>query len=242
MKKIKLKRFIAIDPAHCSVAASATIGEFYDKGIDYNLVKGISYKKICKTIAKNEEGLDSSQICMLLNHIGFKKVTLITSDLAMVDYRWKDYGKRKMKGVLKEACSTQKDKIARGLVKDLYKWYSLDGFDNNIKVDYNFGKHIRKQLSKGKPLLLSFNWTMFFRFTKEKVNGDEDAVNGDYQHHSVAINGYDSKGVWIVDSHIGRYTYKRKKYSKGYYKMPWENLMTSMGEGDIIIPDDYCKE
>ena len=52
-------------------------------------------------------------------------------------------------------------------------------------------------------------------------------------------NGYDDKGVWRVDSHHQHYKYKRKKYKKGFYKISWENLLTCMGQGDIILPDDY---
>ena len=57
----------------------------------------------------------------------------------------------------------------------------------------------------------------------------------------MAVNGYDDKGVWIVDSHHKCYKYKRKKYRRGFYKIPWENLMTIMGQGDIIIPSNYVE-
>ena len=102
-----------------------------------------------------------------------------------------------------------------------------------------FGKYIRKHLNKKKPLIITFNWTMFFKFAKEDENVKEDPINGSYTEHAVAINGYDNRGVWIVDSHHECYKYKRKKYRKGFYKISWENLMTIMGEGDVFLPDDY---
>jgi hypothetical protein len=76
-------------------------------------------------------------------------------------------------------------------------------------------------------------------FSKEDENGNIDTINGDYMEHAVAANGYDDNGVWIVDSHHEFYKYKRKKYRKGFYKISWENLMSCMMQGDVIIPDQY---
>lgn len=236
MKRIKVTHFLQ-DPSHCAVAAIASLTNFYNPAIDYNYVKKIAYKKISKKIIN--EGLDSFQICTLLNYLGFKNVSLITTDLSFVDYIWCEYGKRKMKKVLKESINSKKDKDEKKITKSLYKWYSLKSYNNNIKIDYNFGKYIRKQLNSRKPLILSFNWTMFFKFVKEGEFG-ADPINGDVQEHAVVVNGYDKNGVWVVDSHHQFYTYKRKKYRRGFYKISWENLMTIMGQGDVIISNDYC--
>ena len=176
---------------------------------------------------------------MLLNHLGFKKVTLVTNDFMCVDHSWSDYGKRKMNKVLKDSIANKKDKEEKGLTKNLYKWHNFKECDNTIKIDYNFGEYIRGHLNKGKPLIITFNWTMFFRFAKEGEYGTPDPINGDFEEHSVVANGYDKNGVWIVDSHHKHYKYKRKKYKRGFYKMSWENLCTAMGQGDVIIPDNY---
>ena len=146
-----------------------------------------------------------------------------------------------MKEVLSDSVSTKKDKDEKCLTKNLYKWYTLEGYDNNIKIDYNFGKYIRGHLNRKNHLILSFNWTMFFKFAKEGDFGD-DPVNGESEEHAVVANGYDKNGVWIVDSHHQCYKYSRKKYRKGFYKISWENLMTAMGQGDVIIPNNYCIE
>ena len=178
---------------------------------------------------------------MLLNLLGFQNVSLVTSDFSCIDYSWCDYGKRKMKEVLEQSIYTKKEKEERALTKNLYKWYTLQGYNNSIKIDYNFGRYIRKQLNKRKPLILSFNWTMFFKFAKEGEVGP-DPINGESEEHAVVANGYDKNGVWVVDSHHNYYTYNRKKYRRGFYKISWENLFTIMGEGDVIIPNDYYIE
>ena len=82
---------------------------------------------------------------------------------------------------------------------------------------------------------------MFFRFPKEDEKENIDIINGKSQEHVVVANGYDDKGVWVVDSHHKYYKYKRKKYRRGFYKISWENLMTIIGEGDIIVPEEYQK-
>ncbi len=237
MKRIKVTHFLQ-DPNLCAVAAVAVIANFYNPYIDYEYVKEIAYKKISKKIS--DEGLDSPDICMLFNYLGFREVSLITSDLSCIDYTWCKYGKKKMKEVLKESISLKKDKEEKILVKKLYKWYSLKGYHNNIKIDYDFGKSIRKHLKKRSPLILTFNWTMFFKFVKIGDSGN-DPINGETEEHAVVANGYDKNGVWIVDSHHNYYKYNRKKYRRGFYKISWENLLSVMGQGDVIIPEKYIE-
>jgi hypothetical protein len=236
MKRLKVSRYLQ-DPAHCAVAACSVIANYYNSTIDYEKVKEITYKKIAKNVA--EVGLDSGEICHLLNLLGFKEVTLVSSNLEAFDYSYSHYGKRKMTEHLKMAAENKKDEEFKESLKCIYKWYKQPGYKNNIKITYNFGKYIRKYLSKKKPVILTFNWTMFMEFSKENESGNIDTINGDYVEHAVVANGYDDKGVWIVDSHHEYYKYKRKKYRKGFYKISWENLMTCIGQGDVILPDEY---
>ncbi len=238
MKRIKVTHFLQDSTSTCGVAACAVVSNFYNSDIDYEKAKDVTYKQIDKKIFK--DGMDSSQICMLLNYLGFNSVTLVTSDLSCIDFSWSQYSKRKMKEVLKETYMNKKDKEEKAVSINLYKWYS-SGYDNRLVIDYNFGRYIRSRLNENKLLILSFNWTMFFKFSKEGKKY-EDPINGDSQEHAVVVNGYDKNGVWIVDSHHQNYKYKRKKYRKGFYKMSWENLMTCMGQGDVIIPDGYNGE
>lgn len=237
MKRIKVTHYLQDSANTCAIAACAVVSNFYNSDMDYEKVKDITYKKIDKKISK--EGMDSAQICMLLNEIGFNKVTLVTSDFSIIDYEWRGYGKRKMKEVLEETYMNKKDKEEKVVSRNLYDWYSSK-YNNRLVIDYNFGRYIRARLNKKKPLILSFNWTMFFKFSKEGKKY-EDPINGNPQAHAVAVNGYDDNGVWIVDSHHQNYKYKRKKYKRGFYKISWENLMTCIGQGDVYLPSDYIK-
>ena len=235
MKRLKVTHYLQ-DPCCCSVAACATVANYYDPDINYDIAKRLAEKKVAKKVV--DEGLDSAQVCMLLNRLGFYKVRYVTSILDIVDYEWQGFGRRKMLAVMEESASVKKDKIDRANARLVIKWLKDTEYDNNIIVSYDFGKYIRQHLNKKKPVILSFNWTMFQKFAKEGDHGP-DPFNGDEELHAVVANGYDAKGVWIVDSHHQYYKYKRKKYRKGFYKISWENLMTCMGQGDVFLPEEY---
>jgi len=239
MRRIKVKHFLQ-DPAHCAVASCAVVANYYNKEIDYNYAKELAYKKISKNI--KDEGLDSGQICLLLNYLGFNKVTLVSSDLDIFDYTWEKYGKRKLKEVLKNTKNKKKDDGDKELVGNVYKWYVKKGYNNVIKIDYDFGKYIKKHLNRKKPVILTFNWTMYMKFAKAGEDNKEDPINGDYEEHAVAVNGYDNNGIWVVDSHHKYYKYKRKKYRRGFYKMKWEHFFSCAHQGDVYLPDDYCED
>jgi len=236
MKRIKVTHFLQ-DPSHCAVAACAVAANHYNPKIDYEYTKKLSYKKISKKIG--EEGLDTGQICILLNNLGFRKVTLLTSDFTAWDYSWKKFGSRKILEALKESLIKKKDREEKSLTRNLIKWVSSSGNKSVIKITYDFGRYMRAALNKHKPVILTFNWTMFFEFAKENDKGEIDVANGEGVDHAVVANGYDKNGIWIVDSHHNFYTYSRKKYKKGFYKISWEHLFTCMGQGDVIIPEDY---
>ena len=238
MKRLKVTRYLQ-DPSHCAVGVCAAVANFYNRDIDYKYVKKIAYKKVNENIS--EEGLETSEICMLLNYLGFQKITLVTSDFTIVDYMWSEFSKKKMKETLKNSVANKEDKEDKNLTKNLYKWYNLKHYDNILKIDYNFGKYIRKHLNKRKPVVITFNWTMFQKYSKENEYGNNDPINGDFTEHAVVANGYDDNGVWVVDSHHQFYKYKRKKYRRGFYKISWENLMTIIGQGDVVLPDNYIE-
>jgi hypothetical protein len=235
MRRIKVTHFLQ-DPSYCTVGACSTVTNYYNKEMNYKCVKEVAIKKISKKIG--EVGLDSGEICSLLNVLGFKKVTLVSSDLNVFDYDWSNFGKKKMKNILEESIKKKKSKEDKDTVKSVYKWYVKKGCNNIIKIDYNFGKYIRKHLNSRKPVILTFNWTMLMKFAKEGDKG-ADQINGAEEEHAVVANGYDKHGVWIVDSHHQYYKYKRKKYRKGFYKLPWEHLFSCMGQGDVILPEQY---
>ena len=236
MPKVKINRFLQ-DPGFCAVATCATLANFYDSSINYNYVKELLKIDSIESF----DGLDSGEIGILLNKLGFKKVTIVTSDFKVVDYSWENYGRKR----LVECLLRMRDrKTPDGYVdcKDFYKWLKDFNYDNNLIIDYNFSYYIKKFLDKKIPIALSFNWTMFFKYTKEKDYGALDSYRGSYSHHIVVAYGYDNRGVYICDSHHKLYKYKRKKYRNGFYKISWENLMTIMGQGDLFLAENYTRE
>jgi ABC-type bacteriocin/lantibiotic exporter with double-glycine peptidase domain len=237
MKRLKVTHYLQ-DPCCCAVASCATAANYYNSEINYENTK-ILAKKISKKVA--DEGIESSQICMLLNKLGFHKVTYITSYLNLVDYDWQKFGRKRMIKIMEQSVTAKKDKDEKAMTRLALKWLKDFEYDNQLIISYDFGKYIRQHLNKKMPVILGFNWTMFQKFAKDGENGP-DPFNGEEQEHAVVVNGYDDKGVWIVDSHHKFYKYKRKKYRRGFYKISWENLMTCMGQGDVYLPSDYSIE
>ena len=237
MKRLKVTHYLQ-DPCYCSVAACATAANYYNSEINYEIAKE-KVNKISKKVG--EEGLESPSICRFLNQLGFYKVTYITSYLNLVDYGWYKFGRKRMIKEFEKSLTIKKDKDEKWLTRETIKWLKDFQYDNNLIISYDFGKYIRQHLNKKKPVVLSFNWTIFQKFAKEGENGS-DPYNGDSEEHAVVANGYDDKGIWIVDSHHSYYKYKRKKYRKGFYKISWENLMTCIGQGDVYLPEEYYIE
>jgi len=236
MKRLKVTHFLQ-DPAHCAVAACSVAGNFYNKEINYENTKKLAYKKVYGKV--KDEGLESAQMGMLLNQLGFYKVIIITSYLNLVDYEWQNFSREKIIKAFELSLTKKKEKEEKAMTRLNLKWLKDYDYDNQLIISYDFGKYIRQHLNKGKPVVLSFNWTMFQKFAKSVEDGSNDPYNGLEEEHAVVANGYDGKGVWIVDSHHQYYKYKRKKYRKGFYKISWENLMSCMGQGDVILPEEY---
>jgi len=226
--KIKVKRYVQ-DPSYCAVASIASISNYYNKDIDYEKTKSIANRLFRRKKGKPFEGLETQKMGLLLNAVGFNKVTIISSNLDYLDYEWSTKNK---KHLVETFLNKSKER------KCDYKWYcrSMHKFLTNRKknqliIDYNFGEYIRKSIDDGMPLIATFNWTMFFRYKK-----DED---GEFEEHAVVVNGYNKKEAMIIDSHVGFYKNRLKKYSKGFYNIGWENLMTIIGPGDLILASDY---
>jgi hypothetical protein len=226
--KIKVKRYVQ-DPSYCTVASIASVANFYNKDIDYKKTKSITHKLFRRKKEQPFEGLETQKMGLLLNAVGFNKVTIISSNLDFLDYDWSTKSK---KHLVETFLNKSKER------KCDYKWYcrSMHKFltnrnKNKLIIDYDFGKHIRKSIDNGMPLIATFNWSMFFRYKKDK--------DDDYDEHAVGVNGYNKKEAMITDSHAGFYKYRLKKYSKGAYNIGWENLMTIIGPGDLILASDY---
>jgi uncharacterized protein YvpB len=130
----------------------------------------------------------------------------------------------------------------RGINQSFRNFLQKKSFSNQLVIDHHFSSHIREALDNGLPVLVSFNWNMYFEYpkAKEKKNPEfKDVISGYPEHHAVVARGYNDKYIHIVDSHWEYYKRKLSKFRKGYYTIPWEEFMTVMGMGDVIIPEDY---
>lgn len=236
MRKLRVTRYKQ-QPGHCAVASCATIANFYNSEIDYEKTQKIAKKTVSPDI---DEGLDSGEIGSLLNYLGFQKVTVVTTNLHLFDYNWNRFNKNKLLSNMDTMAKTYRGEY-RGVLKTLRTWLRCDQFDNNIVIDYDFGKYIRQSLDNKIPLVLSFNWTMYFKYPKY-LEDVLDAFKGEIEEHAVVAHGYNKKGVHICDSHHECYKYKLKRYRDGLYTIPWEQLMTIMGWGDLYIPENYERQ
>lgn len=218
-------------PGECSIAAAASLANFFDSDITYNKVRKMVPKRLRKA------GLETAQEARLLNQLGFEAITIVTADLNLIDFGWAKYTKksivRRMK-MLRAHYRRTKDKILVEYVDDMIIWLEDDRYDNNIVIDYEFKKHIRKQLARGVPVGAAINWTSLFKFSKgdRRQNGD---INGEPEDHAIVLRGCDDKGVFVVDSHHKCYTGKRAKYKNGYYKLPWDIFLVNIPSGDLIL-------
>ena len=234
---LKVTRYLQ-DPSCCAIAACATVANFYNKSLNYEKTKEITLLKIFKKPSDIENGLDSGQICLLLNYLGFDKVTLVSTNLHYLDYSWAKLKRNKLLKELKEFIKRNRKKDYIDDCNSIYKWLKKEDYDNNIIIDYNFGERIRGYLDDNKPIVITFNWTMFFKRAKYKYE-DIDPIKGEYEEHAVVVYGYDEKGVFVCDSHYSYYKYDLAKYRNGFYQIEWEKLMTIMGLGDVYIPEKY---
>lgn len=237
--KLKLERYRQ-EPSCCSIAAIAAVAHFYNKGWDYENVKGIS-----ESIIKSEvvEGLYTSEIASVLNAIGFKEVHIVSSNLEYLDCSWVDLSHKKIVDKLTKVLKSNNDSLDTTMIKQLIGFLSDERYHNRIVISHMFGDRIREYLQAGKPLILSFNWNKLFGFTKYNEKGKPDDINGECEDHAVVASGYDDDGVFIIDSHHEYYKYRLKTYRNGRYHVGWEELMSIMGgDGELIVPMNYSSD
>lgn len=227
---LSVKRFKQF-PSECAIAAASSLANFFDPGIVYKDVRELVPKRL------RSEGLETAQEARLLNRLGFEAITIVTADLNLVDFGWAKYTKksiiRRMK-MLRAHYRRTKEKYLVVYVDDMIDWLEDERYDNNIVIDYEFKRHIKKQLARGVPVGAAVNWTSLFKFSKgdRRQNGD---INGEPEDHAIVLRGCDDKGVFVVDSHYQYYTGKRAKYKSGYYKLPWDKFLVNIPGGDLIL-------
>jgi hypothetical protein len=238
VKRLKVTRFLQ-DPCCCSIGSTACVANYYNKDIDYKFVKKLALKKVSDKI--DDEGLESGDMGLLLNYLGFNKVSIVSTDLDIFDYSWSRLGKKALLENIKKMIKVKKEQ-GEGhddYIRGIYKFLKRKDFNNKLIISHDFGKHIRSFLNRKKPVILTFNWNMFFKFPKDGEDCKPDPFNGEEEEHVVVAYGYTKRGVYICDSHHKYYKYRLKRFRRGYYHIPWEQLMTIMGTGDLFLPEDF---
>ena len=219
-------------PSECAIAAVTALASFYDDDITYNEVRTMIPKR------KRRNGLYTSQQARLLNRLGYTKVTVVTADLEMVDFTWADLSKEALLCKLKRlrAYYGRAGSENKEIVHDMIEWLEAEGYDNQLRIDQDFPRYIRRSLDSGRPIGASFNWTALHKFSKSGKKGSLDGdIKGEPEHHAVVLRGYDDKGVFVVDSHSSSYKGRWKKYQNGYYKVSWEKFLVNAHAGDLIL-------
>ncbi len=226
---LSVKRFKQ-KPSECSIAAASSLAHFYDSEVDYKEVRKLIPARIRK------KGLYSSQQARILNKLGFDKVTIVTADLNLIDFSWARYTKksviRRMKKLRAYYRRIQED---WQYVDDMIQWLEDKDCDNNLVIDYEFKKYIKRHLDRGLPVGASINWTALFRFTKGERRMKDRDIKGESVDHSIVLRGYDDKGVFVVDSHQECYRGTRAKFKSGYYKLPWDKFLVNIPSGDLLL-------
>lgn len=229
---LSVKRFKQLGN-ECSVAAASSLANYYDNSVNYENSRHLL------PLRTRKHGLYTAQQAKLLNLIGFSKVNVVTSDLDIIDYSWSGLGK---KGLIKKLERLHRyysrTKHIHGdyhqLVFELYSWLANKEYDNNLIIDNDFAKYIRRSINRGRPVCVSVNANSLYKLKKKPLSKIESDIYGHRTDHSLVIRGYDNKGVFIVDSDSDR-RFEWKKYSKGYYKLSWDKLLTNIPGGDLIF-------
>jgi len=223
--------------SECAIAAATTMARFYDKDITYKEVR----KLVPRSIIKKQEGMWTSQEARILNKLGFSKVTIVTADLDTFDFSWSYLSKEKMIEKLKQVekqCLKNNNIDNKKYTHDIIVWLSDPECDNQIIIDQDFSKYIRRSLQQGGPVGASVNWTSLHRFKKQRVRksvpGD---IEGDSEYHAIVIRGYDDSDIFVVDSLTSIYKGQLKKFKNGYYKISWEKFLVNAPTGDLILID-----
>lgn len=236
MNQLNVTRHIVYNSG-CGFAASATVAKYHGSTITPNQIEALAKKHIPSYVSGT--GLDVDELCSVLNLVGFKKVTYLTSDIDVVDYAWKNYSKKKLIDVLTKL-GKYRSNAAHKIAKRLAIWLAKEEYDNSLIITYDFAKQIRKALNKKLPVIVCFNWHLLWQQPKETLKMEPDPFTGLYSAHAVVACGYNKSGVIICDSFANRCTCKYiKQYEPGFYHVKWNHLMTAMGFGDIYIAEKF---
>jgi hypothetical protein len=224
-------------PSECSLAASTVLASFYDPSIKYQQVRKLVSQKF------RDKGMWTSEQAGLLNDLGFTKITIVTADLDIVDYSWTDLSKDELIEKLKKMRThygRARNFGEKGRVSDMIKWLSREEHDNQLKIDQDFPKWIRRYIDNGRPVCASINWTALHKMPKSSAyaDGNRDKyvdIGGTPELHSIVVRGYDDDGIFVVDSHTKYYKGRLRRYRNGYYKISWNKFLVNAPFGDLIL-------
>lgn len=225
---LHVRRFHQIG-AECGVASLASLVNFFDPTIDYKHVRS----KVNPDDNIIEEGIETFQQVKLLNDLGYKSITIVSHNENLIDFSWAGKPKYEIINGMKFLRKKHKKAGSAGDVDRIEGMISRledEDCNNQIVIDSEFHKHIKQSIRAHKPVLSSIQFNSFHKISK-------DYTGGEAEYHSIVIRGFDSKGVFIVDSHnFDLRHWQFKKYQSGYYKVSWEKLLVNIPEdGDIII-------
>ena len=142
MIKLKVNRYLQ-DPAHCAVASCATIGNYYDEDIDYEWTKELATDLVKDT----SEGMDTGEMGLLLNKMGFKKVIIISCNLHVLDYKWANVSRNKLIENLKKLRGLSGFEY-RDECNAFIQFLKNNECDNSLVINFNFSKFIRKPAAR----------------------------------------------------------------------------------------------
>lgn len=224
----------------CGIASISAISNYYDSKINYSKVKNLAFK-LDPSI--EHRGTYSGQLGIILNKLGFRKVTIYSSNHDVVDFSWNNLSHEEIRSNLKEISIYGKSKDFREDSFWYHKFLSKRSYENRLIVSSDFVKIIKKSIDNYKPLLIDYNWSQMFNHVKSNSKDEPDYIRGDVDYHAVTIVGYNKEKVCILDSNNN--VKKREKIepvSSGCYYVRWEHLMVAMGKSDLIVPEKYVKK
>jgi Peptidase_C39 like family len=228
MKCLNLRRFVQ-DSAYCSVGAIAAVTNHHNPDVDYQITKIIANKLLHVRRPAFFQGMTTGNMAYVLYMMGFDSVIIYSCDLDYLDWYFANKSSGEILSSLKHMTKQNKGCYHED-IDDIIEFLSSNKKGNKLIMDKDFGTRIRESIDVGDPVVISMNWTLCFGRPK---------VDGDCEHHAVAVEGYNKKGARIIDSHQEYYKYKLKEFKSGKYTLSWENLMTVMGQGDIVVPSKY---
>lgn len=220
---LKVKAF-KTESSGCAIAATASLANYYDKSIDYSTVRKMTSRK------DREDGLYTHQQGIMLNKLGFSKVSIVTADLDILDISWSELEKKTQISKLEKAAKYWKKEDSENaeVLRGYVQWLNMSK-ENKLIIDSDFPKYIRRYLSNRRPVGASVTINSLFKIRKyHDIKGSPD-------QHAVVLRGYNEKHVFVVDMNFQYVSRPAGKKPRGYYRLTWEKFLCNMPFGDLIL-------